>query len=105
MFFTSLSGFHHPVFLKAQTAGMERIKPDYEWGELMSLFIERMWRTAHFCKAVYVTADSTVPHESPVTASHHSSNWAASFTLLPENNSLPIIHCCHKKNDFLLISP
>lgn len=40
---------------------------------MMSLFIERMWRTAHFCKAVYVTADTTVPHESPVTASHHSS--------------------------------
>lgn len=54
----------------AQTAVLQRIKADYEWGELMSLFIERMWRTAHFCKAVYVTADSTFPHESPVTASH-----------------------------------
>lgn len=63
---------------KHQTAGMERIKPDYEWGEPMSLFIERMWRTAHFCKAVYVIADSTVPHESPVTASHRSSHCAAS---------------------------
>ena len=40
--------FYLDFILKAQTAGMERIKPDYEWGELMSLFIERMWRTAHF---------------------------------------------------------
>lgn len=26
---------------------------------------KKMWRTAHFCKAVYVTAHSAVPHESP----------------------------------------
>lgn len=40
--------FFLDFILKAKTAVMERIKPDYEWGELMSLFIERMWRTAHF---------------------------------------------------------
>lgn len=73
-----LSGFYQSVFLKDQTAGKQRIKPDYEWGEMISLFIERMWRTAHFCNAVYVTADSTVQHESPVTASHHSSHGVAS---------------------------
>lgn len=40
--------FFLDFILKAKTAVMERIKPDYEWGALMSLFIERMWRTAHF---------------------------------------------------------
>lgn len=73
---------------------MERIKPDYDRGEVMSLFIERMWRTAHFCKAVYVTADSTVPHESPVTASHLRTPWLH-FTI--RENSLcrfPLILCC-----------
>lgn len=43
--------FHHPVLpKKARAARVDRVKPDYEWGE-MSLFIERMWRTAHFLKS------------------------------------------------------
>lgn len=62
---------------------------------MMSLFIERMWRTAHFCKAVYVTADSTVPHESPVTASHHSSHGVAPGLSLCYMTSLFIFHIMH----------
>lgn len=72
-----------------QTARMQRIKQIMSGGELMGLFIERLWRTAHFCKAVYVTAGRTVLHDSSVTASHPCLCHMASDFSLSSSKTIP----------------